>query len=507
MRWFLMVLCSIVVLSPALAQSPPATVLALQEHIRKLIDTTEPSIVALVISQNPNYPPVAAEEKARGILGDYTPRINGFRGLGAERDRLDLSDQKNITLHQFATGIIIDETGLILTNYHAIENATRVFVRMSNGKGCYADIHAADARADLAVLKMRENQRNLQPVRFGEVRLIDESPQRKASVYRGQWIVALGHPFAAGIADGTASASWGMISNLRRRALGHGIEDQRTGFLYQYGCLLQTDARLNIGSSGGGLFNLDGELIGLSTSLGAIAGSEASGGYALPITPNFRRIIERLREGREVEYGFLGVAPSGMSSNTRRPGLTIGTVTAFTPAGLGGLQNYDVIESINGQPVREIDDLFYHVGTSLAGSVIQLRVHREASGPRDIKVTLAKFLHPQKGIISQRPEPIHGLRVEYSSILLQQNLGGRGIQSLQQQGVIVRELEPGSTAEAKFKALKADPSLWLITSVNGKPVTKPDEFYRAAADNRGVIRLTMMNPNNPNDSGQEITLP
>src|SRR5258708_36480887 len=104
----------------------------------------------------------------------------------------------------------------------------------------------------------------------------------------------MANPFAAGSRDGSPSASWGIISNLHRRASGVTSELERLKPLNHYGTLVQTDVRINLGCSGGALLNLDGELIGLTTSQAALAGSEAPGGYAAPFDSQMKKIIDVL---------------------------------------------------------------------------------------------------------------------------------------------------------------------------------------------------------------------
>src|SRR5579883_1358875 len=461
--------------TPVRAADPPsplAQAAAIQDVMRKVIDAAEPSVVALVISHNQGYPEVSSAERARGTLGGYTSERLRLLGRSVERDRLDLSDPRNIPDNQYGSGVVLDETGLILTNYHLIENATKIYVRGPGGGGSYADVHAADYRSDLAVLKLLSPVRGLSAAKLSEVRVVDESRGRKATVSRGMWVITLAHPFAAGFADGTPSASWGILSSVRRRIPGYGTEDQRSSVahLYQYGSLLQTDARLNLGCSGGALLNLEGEVIGLTSSVAAVSGSESGGGYAIPMTTNYRRIIETLKAGREVEYGFLGVVPGGMTQ-APAPGLVITSVSYNTPAGLAGLQPNDVIQEIDGVPVRDPEDLFLNIGSALAGTQIQLKVSQPRRGgfggqPRTVTVTLAKFLHPYPYIASVRSPAVHGLRVDYSSILAQQLINGNGFRmhqnGLTSQGVVVRELEPKSPAEAAFKALGGnDPTRWM----------------------------------------------
>src|SRR5262249_12990240 len=153
-------------------------------------------------------------------------------------------------------------------------------------------------RSDLAVLRLLDKK--LRPL--PKLKIGDGGNARK-----GKFVVSLANPFAAGFRDGSPSASWGIISNIQRRAPGNPEEETQKIPLHLHPILLQTDARLNLGCSGGALLNLRGELIGLTTSRAAINGSEMAGGFAIPLDTNVQRIIARLQEGMEVEYGFLGV--------------------------------------------------------------------------------------------------------------------------------------------------------------------------------------------------------
>ena len=147
----------------------------------------------------------------------------------------------------------------------------------------------------------RSRPTNLQPITFGDA----------ATLKKGQIVIALGNPYAIA-RDGQPSASWGIISNLQRQAPsprdGTRPSDGRET-LHHFGTLIQTDARLELGTSGGALVNLKGEMIGLTTSLAALSGYERPGGFAIPVDDDFRRALETLKTGRLPDYGFLGVAP------------------------------------------------------------------------------------------------------------------------------------------------------------------------------------------------------
>ena len=505
------------VASLTVAALPPDGVRATQEHLQKVIAAAEPSIVAAVVSHSTRYPPLPADEqKLPGRLGGYVrrvaPQVGRWRPIDQTPDPLDLSDPLNARDYQYGSGIVLDADGLVLTNFHLIEGATKVYVRTGTGRGFYADIHAADARSDLAVLKPVDGLGRgaaLTPVKFADVRTGGEKP----TVAKGMFVVALGHPAAAGLADGSASSSWGILSNIGRRTAGPGREDQRSRALHHYNMLLQTDARVTLGCSGGALLNMDGELIGLTTPMAAVTGSETAGGFAIPFDRNYRRIVDALKAGREVEYGFLGVQaepvlPESVDGGHDRGGLRLTAVVPGTPAFTANLMPMDIVIAIDGLPVGEPDDLFLHIGAALAGTKLKLTVRR-GSQTTPVEVTLAKLDHPLPWIASSRPKPVHGLRVDYSSVLLvqKQNAPRGAVAPRVPPGVVVRELEPGSPAEKKFKAINDAPNQWLITHVNNKPVPTPADFYREAASSpTGSVSVRLVNPDDPSQE-RDVRLP
>ena len=468
--------------------------LALEQAVQEAIKQAEPSIACIIVSRSDAYKRDFNEPASDnpGQLGVFVRAANPY--LSQEQQALlkkcDLADPENVP-EAYGSGVVIDaEKLLILTNYHVVRDATKLYVRLPGNKGSYADIHGADPRSDLAVLRLLE-ERKVQPLlglKFGD----------GSSVRKGQFVVALANPFAAGFRDGSPSASWGIISNLQRRAPGSPEEERQKVPLHVHPILLQTDARLNLGCSGGALLNLRGELIGLTTARAAINGSETAGGFAIPVDANVQRIIERLREGREVEYGFLGVGPD--LSARGGEGFHIGDVTPGSPAEKVGLNRGDVILSVNGIRVHDFEDLVLTIGTLMAGSMVKLEVRKPElpnhSSPT--LVSLAKFYVPGKIIASQRPPAVRGFRVDYTSVLT-----ARLSATTQRfpipiySGVFVSEVQAGSPAAAKLK--EGDVITEIKVRHTNISVNTPDEFYREVQKigSREPLWLTLLNSTEP----------
>ncbi len=427
-----------------------ADVLAFQDAVAAAIRKAEPSIACVLVSRSDD------------------PHV---------LQRLDDPEQ---VPESYGSGVVIDDKGLVLTNLHVVQDATAVYVRLPGDRGSRAEVYAGDPRSDLAVLRLLDAR--ALPVKA--IALGDGGKLRK-----GDFVVSLANPFAAGFRDGSPSASAGIVGNLRRRAPGKATEEANNKTLQEFGTLIQTDVRLNLGCSGGALVNLEGELVGLTSSLAALTGTESPGGFAIPIDAGMRRIIGVLARGEEVEYGFLGVSFNPRDRVVPSPdGVPIGMVIGGSPAALAGLRGGDVLRSVNGIPVHDRDDVFVALGTVLAGSEARLEVARGPRGPSDfVTVKLAKFYVPGKIVAANRPEPVAGLRVDYASVLFLKNqqVYARGIP----EGVMIREVVAGSPADtARLQESK------IIARVNGRRVTTPDEFYREMRNAAGSAELTLVSP-------------
>ena len=479
---------------------------ALEEQMQKVIDDGSPAVVAIVISHQ-KYPGGRPDPKAPGKLGGYVsnelPRQPFGPFLPPPVNKYDLSKPENVADNTFGSGFIVDATqGLVLTTHHLIDGATKIYVRLSNGEGGYADIHAADARSDFAVLKLLKAPTGLTEAKIAAVQLVDSPEGKKANLKRGSWVIALGHPLAAGFADGQPSASWGILSNVRRRS---GVAPQREELrsnkpLHTYGSLLQTDARLTLGSSGSALLNLDGEVVGLGSTVAALQGSEASGGYAIPFDANYRRILNVLKDGQEVDYGFLGVAPVTAPGG----GVEVSGITPGCPAAEADLRNGDILKKIDGHILKDTDDLLLYVGAALAGTDVTVEFQRRGA-PMKATVTLAKMANPLPTIASNPGPNFHGLRADYASVRLIGLIGRNAPVVIPPAGVSVKDLEVGSVAEKRFKEAGEATAGWIITHVNGAPVRSPGEFNRTTGG-KAAVKLTLADPADP-DKTVTINLP
>ena len=295
---------------------------------------------------------------------------------------------------------------------------------------------------------------------------------------KGSFLLALGNPFNSS-KDGRASASWGILANIARKLDSAHLElapNKRQ--LRHYPTLLQLDAKLNLGMSGGAVVNLKGELVGLTTDAANVGGFDAQAGYAIPIDTLSRRAINALRQGREVEYGFLGIGLSRDGSNR------IANVNPGTPAGEGGLVIDDAILSIGGLPVVDADSLVMAVNAFSPGAPIKLLLRREGK-EIEKSVVLSKLPIVGEVIATVRPENWRGLRVDFVSTNAGNNQGNDLLEAMARGGVVITEVQPGSPADdAELKPRQ------IIVAIEDQPVRSPADFAKAVKDRRGPVVVT-----------------
>ncbi len=280
--------------------------------------------------------------------------LNGER-LSAMLDSVDRT---------VGTGFIVDSDGYIVTNDHVIAHAEQLWVTMDDHKVFPAIVVASDPRSDIAVLKIPAS--HLPAVHLGQGN----------AVHRGQWTIAMGNPYGFA-SDGQMCASVGVVSAVGRSLPKLSNKEDRL-----YSDLIQTTAQINPGNSGGPLFDIKGDVIGINTAV-ILPQKQANGiGFAMPITPRVVRVIENLKQGREVVYGYLGVKVVSPTPRERREagitddeGARIDGVEKDSPAA-GRLEPGDVVVRFNHQSVRDSDHFVRLVGESPADRPIEVLISR-----------------------------------------------------------------------------------------------------------------------------------
>ncbi|BEV44918.1 Do family serine endopeptidase [Afipia carboxidovorans] len=283
--------------------------------------------------------------------------------------RGDKSPQQH-KVNSLGSGFIIDTDGFVVTNNHVIADADEINVILNDGSKIKAELIGRDKKSDLAVLKFQPPEKKLTAVKFGD----------SDKLRLGEWVVAIGNPFSLG---GTVTA--GIVS-ARNRDINSGPYDN----------YIQTDAAINRGNSGGPLFNLEGEVVGVNTAIISPSGGSIGIGFAVP-SNTVVGIVNQLRQYKEVRRGWLGVRIQQVtdeiadSLGIKPPrGALVAGVDDKGPAKPAGIEAGDVIISFDGKAIREMKDLPRAVADAPVGKnvdVVFIRKGKEETR----KVTLGRL--------------------------------------------------------------------------------------------------------------------
>lgn len=277
-------------------------------------------------------------------------------------------------VNSLGSGFVIDTAGMVVTNNHVIADADEINIILNDGTKIPAEIVGRDKKTDLALLKFKPPEKPLTAVKFGN----------SDSVRIGEWVVAIGNPFSLG---GTVTA--GIVS-ARNRDIGG-----------QYDAYIQTDAAINRGNSGGPLFNLNGDVIGVNTAIFSPTGGSVGIGFAVP-SNIVTGVIDQLRQFGEARRGWLGVRIQEVTeeiaeSLSIKPvrGALIAGVDDKGPAKPAGIESGDVIVKFDGKDIKTMKDLPRVVADTPVGKEVDVTVIRK--GKEQIKkVTLGRLEDDEK---------------------------------------------------------------------------------------------------------------
>lgn len=456
------------------SQDETPLLLAVQQTLVRVIRESEPSVVAVVRTRR-----TAVEEPT---IWPSRPDPFGREGdAGRVGWGADAATRDPIADGEYATGVVLDR-GLILTTYHAVLgadgsfNQSEYYIVTHDRATLRAMLRAADPRSDLAVLQVEVE--GLPSITLGNADRLE----------KGTFAIALGNPRAIVAGDGP-TAVWAMVGNLAQKAPVDrfaSAEQQGKATLHHFGTLIRTDARLAIGSTGGPLLDMQGRMIGLTTSLGDVPGLEPRASYAIPVDETFRRVVERLSQGREVEYGYLGIEPEELTAGQRRQGMQGVLVRRVytgpaNPARAADIRRHDRITAVADRLVDSSDALIRAIGSLPVETLVAVDLVRDGQ-PKRVQVKLGKYPVRGERWITVRPDPWRGLRVDYPTVLV--DYQGEGTSVGADQAVAV--VEVGRDTSAWAAGLR--PGM-LVTHLNDRPTSTPEAFYRWASGISGPAHL------------------
>ncbi len=388
-------------------------------------------------------------------------------------------DQQSRRVQSLGSGFVIDGTeGIIITNNHVIEGADEITANFNDGTKLRAELIGTDEKTDLAVLKV-EPETPLKAVPFGD----------SDAIRVGDWVMAIGNPFGLG---GTVTV--GIVS-ARNRDINSGPYDN----------FIQTDASINRGNSGGPLFDMQGNVIGINTAIISPSGGSIGIGFAIP-AKTAMRVIDQLREFGETRRGWLGVRIQEVTDEIGESlgmdeamGALVAGVTEDGPAAKARIEPGDVILKFDGREVEAMRELPRMVAETTIGKEVEVVVLRKGK-EETISVTLERLEETpveEAGLKTDedkeeepaaRSEVLGMMLAEMNDVLRQQYSIDEGVT-----GVVVTEVVPGSSAEEK-RVTVGD----VIKEVAQEPVESPAdvaaEIEKLKKDGRRSALLLLANP-------------
>jgi serine protease Do len=350
------------------------------------------------------------------------------------------------------SGFIISDDGYVVTNNHVVENGSKIQVTLDDKEKLDAELIGADARTDIALLKIKGNRK------FPAVKFAQKDPRV------GDWVLAVGNPFGFG---GTVTA--GIVSALARD-VGGALND-----------FLQIDAAVNRGNSGGPTFNLDGEVVGVNTAIYSPSGGNVGIAFAVP-AKTVTEVVAQLRSSGSVSRGWLGVKIQNVDEDTAQAlglgeakGAVVNEVTAGGPAALAGLKNGDTILSVNNEKIGDSRDLARKIAGFNPSASVDVKVLRGGK-EQNIAVKLGDFKDangpqptPAK-VEPNKPAP----STELSSLGLSFATAGSAPAKGIKEGVVIADVKVGS--DAASKGLRAGD---VILEVSSQAVMSPADISKA----------------------------
>jgi serine protease Do len=455
---------ALVFTAPAQARGPDGIADVAEQVIDAVVNVSTKQSVDMSAGAMPELPPGSPFEeffeeffKNRGKDGAHPPVPRRVNSLGS--------------------GFIIDPSGLVVTNNHVIADADEVSVILNDGTTLKAEIIGRDTKTDLALLRVHSDK-PLKAVKFGD----------SDKLRLGEWVIAIGNPFSLG---GTVTA--GIVS-ARNRDINSGPYDN----------YIQTDAAINRGNSGGPLFNLDGEVIGVNTAIISPSGGSIGIGFAVP-SKTVVPVIDQLREFKEVRRGWLGVRIQQVTDEVGEKlnikpahGALVAGIDEKGPAKPAGIAPGDVIVKFDGKDVKEMRDLPRIVADTPVGKDVEVVIVRNGKQEtRTVRLGRLQEAEKQASLTPKDSEPESKSAVKKALGLdlaaLSPELRKKNKIKDDVKGLLITGIDGNSPAAEKRLA----PGM-VIAEVDQQPVSTPAEFQsridKLKKDGKKLVMLLVVAP-------------
>ena len=408
-----------------------------------IAEKASPAVVALTVERTASRD---SQRYRQSPFGNPEEDLFEFFRRRSPRQR---SPQRRETERAQGSGFIISPDGYILTNNHMVGGAEKVEIVLSDGRKFKAEIIGTDEATDIAVVKIDSSE--LPHLEFAD------SDQLEV----GEWVLAIGNPMGL-----SHTVTAGIVS-----AKGRSLALLGQGSIENF---IQTDAAINFGNSGGPLINLDGKVVGMNTAIYGASGNIGLG-FAIPINMA-KHAYEQLRDGGQIERGFLGIEfkeltpelAASLSLDEDTKGVAISNVVSDSAAEKAGLERYDVIVELDGDPVVKGNEFLNRVAVLSPGTKVKVIVLRDGKR-KEFTIKLGKRPSLEElagGLPADTAEEL-GFTVDNLTDDVAERLGYEG-----ESGVIVSAVVQGSEAAELLITAGS-----LIQEVNRQKVRNTEEFY------------------------------
>jgi Do/DeqQ family serine protease len=453
-------LCAIVLssaLAPAVAQDRrvPTSPTEMKLSYAPIVQRVQPAVVNVYAAKT--------VQNRNPLLDDPVFR-RFFGGQGMQPEQMQRS---------LGSGVMVDASGLVVTNNHVIEGADQVKVSLADKREFEAEIVLKDSRTDLAVLRIKDSKEKFPTLDFSN----------SDDLLVGDVVLAIGNPFGVG-----QTVTHGIVSALARTQVG--ITD------YQF--FIQTDAAINPGNSGGALVDMTGKLVGVNTAIFSRSGGSQGIGFAIPA--NMVRVVVASAKsgGKAVKRPWLGARLQNITPEIAETlglktpsGALVVNVTANSPAAKAGLKVSDLVTAIDGQAIEDPNAFEYRFATRPLGGTAQLDAQRSG---KPVKLTVALEAAPDTGrdeITLTARSPFQGAKVANISPAVADELR----LDSSTEGVVITELTDTATA-AGVGFQKGD----LIIAVNGTKIGKTSDLDKVTREGARLWRIVVVR------GGQQINV-
>ncbi len=443
--------------APSAARGPEGISDVAEQVIDAVVNISTKQTVDMSSNEMPQLPPGSPFEE---FFEEFFKNRKGKNGETPTPRRIN----------SLGSGFIIDTSGLVVTNNHVIAGADEINVILNDGTTLKAEIVGRDTKTDLALLKVKPDK-PLKAVKFGD----------SDKLRLGEWVIAIGNPFSLG---GTVTA--GIVSARNR--------DIQSG---PYDNYIQTDAAINRGNSGGPLFNLNGEVVGVNTAIISPSGGSIGIGFAVP-SKTVVPVIDQLREYKEVRRGWLGVRIQQVSDDIA-DSLSIKPARGALVAGIddkgpakGAIEPGDVIVRFDGKEIKEMRDLPRIVADTPVGKDVAVTVIRKGQEVTKT-VKLARLedtekqaaLTPKSDSPDDKPVVKRALGLDLAN--LSEDLRKKHNIKDKVKGVLITAVDPDSAAAEKHLT----PGM-VIAEVQQQPVTTAADLQQRITQLKKAGKKTVM---------------